>query len=150
MKHYRAAIVLPILMAVVDLAALAYTKEALLLGRVCLDLASALGLWLNSKFIRFAAAAYFVLSLVSALIPLANYQTIVWSGGLIWIAVIWIASAVEIYLLLVSNKFAFAFNSARTQETSQRAVQRKVFLAVLALAAAYMTLSDIYRLAVRP
>ena len=117
MKHYRAAIVLPLIMAVADLAALAYTKESLLLGRVCLDLASALGLWLNSKFIRYAAAVYFVLSLLSALIPLANYQTIVWAGGLIWIAVIGMASAVEIYLLLISKKFALAFNSERTQQS---------------------------------
>jgi hypothetical protein len=149
-KHYRAAIVLPLLMAVVDLAALAYAKESILLGRVCLDLASALGLWLNSKFIRYAAAVYFVLSLLSALVPLTNHQNIVWAGGLIWIAAIGIASAVEIYLLLVSKQFAFAFNAARTQETPQRAALRKAFLIFLALTAAYMTVSDIYNLTTQP
>ena len=150
MTPLRIAIAVLIAMAAMDLAALAYSRESLLFGRVCLDLAFALGLWLNSKVARYAAVGYFALSLLSALIPLANAHNIVWKSGLLWIGVIGAASIAGLYLLLFSKEFAAEFASRRAQEPPRTRMLRNAFLALIALTVVAVTLDDFYRLTTTP
>ncbi|MBV9954224.1 MAG: hypothetical protein JOZ70_03140 [Pseudolabrys sp.] len=113
MTQYRIVLILPLLMAAADLAAFVYTDEEILLIRTALDLGCALGLWLQRGWIRYAAAAYFALSLLFALLPLLNAANIAWAGAFVWIAVIGIASGAELYLLLISKELVAAPGSRK-------------------------------------
>jgi hypothetical protein len=110
-------------------------------------LATAFGIWLQSNFIRYVGAGWFLISVGAIAWPLLFGGKVVWSPVVLMFMAIGILSLAAAYLLLLSKSFRAEFYANRDAQPPYKRVLRKAIVVLLIIAAVIATLVDIYRLA---
>jgi len=145
---YRSTLVLIAVLTIVNFVFSAFIdRQGFFLFYVAVGLAVGFGVWLQSKFFRYAGAIWVALLVGAVLWPILSLQKIVWNYGLIWFFLLGILSVLILYNLLLSKKFSSEFARERETQPEYKKIIWKVFVVVLVLAALIATLNDIYNLA---
>jgi len=124
-----------------------YERASSMTIYVAAALATAFGLWVQSKFVRFVGAGWFLISTAVIFWPLFSSAKIVWSIGVVLFTAIGILSLAAAYILLLSKNFRTEFYAERDSQPPYKQTLRKAFVILLIIAASIATAFDIYNLA---
>jgi hypothetical protein len=123
-----------------------YTSHSGYIVRVVIGLIIPIGIFLNSKFVRYAGGVYFVVNAASVIWPMLT-ASLVWNVGLIWVFAIGLLSLPLIWFLLNSKKFSTEFSALRNTEPKYKETLRTVMWIALAVTMIIATFFDIVKLA---
>lgn len=105
-----------------------------------------MGLWLTSRIARYAGAAYYFLTVVSAVYAPFKVVKLVVNLTVMWAVTAAILSLVALLVLLFSKRFAREFAVERENQSAYKRLLLHAYTALIVIAVAYATVSDIVRL----
>jgi hypothetical protein len=105
-----------------------------------------IGLWLTSRIARYAGAAYYFLTVVSAVYAPFKVVKLVVNLTVMWAVAAAILSLVALLVLLFSKRFAAEFAAERENQPAYKRLLRHAYVGLIAIAVVFATLNDIVRL----
>ena len=105
-----------------------------------------IGLWLTSRGARYVGAAYYFLTVVSAVYAPFKVIKLVVNLTVMWAVAAAILSLVALLVLLFSKRFAREFAVARENQPPYMKLLRHAYVALIVIAVAVATVNDIVRL----
>jgi ABC-type uncharacterized transport system permease subunit len=105
-----------------------------------------MGLWLTSSIARYAGAAYYFLTVVSAAYAPFKIIKLVVNLTVMWAVASAILSLLALLVLLLSKRFAAEFAVERENQPAYKRLLLHTCTALIVVAVAYATVSDIVQI----